>query len=247
MAEFDGGAEQKTKPATAAGGLDRRRTCEPYGQGQQRQPRCLSITTNGGAAQNENGFTLRPCCEYTNSAHFWQPDQPENARHQPLPAGTLHEVCMKSIRIFAVGSIKSPLWRAAADHYKKRLSHFLRLEEIEIKDADAGLSPEMRKERETMRLLGLLRSPDMPICLDERGAAHDSRGFANLLRRLFEAGKRPCFIIGGPYGLAEAARTAAAHCLSLGPMTFPHELARIILLEQIYRAENILAGTGYHH
>ena len=154
---------------------------------------------------------------------------------------------MKSIRILAVGSIKTPHWRDAAVHYKKRLSHSLRLEEIEAKDADASLPPETRKERETTRLLGFLRPPDVPLCLDERGTGHDSRGFADLLRRLFEAGRRPCFIIGGAYGLAEAARTTAAHCLSLGPMTFPHELARVLLLEQIYRAENILAGTGYHH
>lgn len=154
---------------------------------------------------------------------------------------------MKTVRILAVGSLKTPHWRAAATHYKKRLSYTLRLEEVEIKDADAGLPAQARKERETARLLGLARPPDVLLCLDERGAGHDSRAFAELLRRLFEAGKRPCFIIGGAYGLTGTARERAAHCLSLGPMTFPHELARVLLLEQIYRAENILAGTGYHH
>jgi 23S rRNA (pseudouridine1915-N3)-methyltransferase len=167
-----------------------------------------------------------------------------------LPATPLelpHEVRMKSIRILAVGPIKTPHWRDAAAHYKKRLSHFLRLEEIEIKDADAGLPPKARVERESSRLLGLVRPPDIAFCLDERGTGHDSRSFADVLRRVYDAGKRPCFIIGGAYGLAETVRTAAAHCLSLGPMTFPHELARVILLEQIYRAESILAGAGYHH
>ena len=154
---------------------------------------------------------------------------------------------MKSVRIVAVGSIKTPHWRDAAAHYKQRLSHSLRLEEIEIKDADAGLPPKERKERESSRLLGVVRPPDIVFCLDERGTGHDSRSFADMLRCLYEAGKRPCFIIGGAYGLAESVRDSAVHCLSLGPMTYPHELARVILLEQIYRAETILAGTGYHH
>ena len=154
---------------------------------------------------------------------------------------------MRRIRILAVGHVKTPHWREAAAHYKKRLSHFLRLEEVEVKDADAKLPPDVRKEQETGRLLKLLRPSDIPLCLDERGTYHDSRGFAELIRRFSDIGKHPCFIIGGAYGLSEAATATAARRLSLGPMTFPHELARVVLLEQIYRAETILAGTGYHH
>lgn len=154
---------------------------------------------------------------------------------------------MRRIRILAVGHIKTPHWREAAAHYKQRLSRFVRLEEDVIKDADAKLPVEMRKEQETSRLFKLLRPSDMPVRLDERGASMDSRTFADLLRRLSDAGKHPCFIVGGAYGLAETVLTAATNSLSLGPMTFPHELARVILLEQIYRAENILSGTGYHH
>ena len=154
---------------------------------------------------------------------------------------------MRRIRILAVGHIKTPHWGEAAAHYKKRLSHFLRLEEVVVKDADAKLPLEARKEQETQRLLKLLRPSDLPVCLDEHGTCHDSRGFAELLRRFSDAGKLPCFVIGGAYGLSEAAFVPTAHRLALGPMTFPHELARVILLEQIYRAENILAGTGYHH
>ena len=154
---------------------------------------------------------------------------------------------MKSIRILAVGHIKTPHWRDAAAHYAARLSRFLRLEETTVKDAAAELAPEARKELETQRLLKLLHPRDTALCLDERGTALDSRAFADLLRRLYESGKRPCFLIGGAYGLSEEARITAARCLSLGPMTFPHEMARVILLEQLYRAETILAGTGYHH
>jgi 23S rRNA (pseudouridine1915-N3)-methyltransferase len=154
---------------------------------------------------------------------------------------------MKAVCIIAVGHIKTAHWREASMHYKKCLSHFLHLEEREAKDADARFSIEKRKEIETAGLLKLLHSGDVPICLDERGTSLDSLQFASLLGRLFEAGKRPSFIVGGAYGLAAVARTTAAHCISFGSMTLPHELARVILLEQLYRAANILVGTGYHH
>lgn len=154
---------------------------------------------------------------------------------------------MKRLRILAVGQLKTPHWREAAAFYKKRLAHTLRLEEAEIKDAPADLPLTARKEWESSRLLKLLRPQDVAICLDERGRSLDSRAFTDLLRRVCDSGKRPCFIIGGAYGLADEARTRAEHCLSFGPMTFPHEMARVLLLEQLYRAEHIAAGSGYHH
>ena len=154
---------------------------------------------------------------------------------------------MKRIRILAVGRLKTPHWRDAAEHYKNRLSHSLRLEELEVRDADAKLPLPARKELETERLLKLLRPSDVSICLDENGTNVDSCRFSELLRHICDSGGLPCFIIGGAYGLADKARTSAKHRLSLGSMTFPHEMARVILLEQLYRAENILSGTGYHH
>ncbi|MDR2488289.1 MAG: 23S rRNA (pseudouridine(1915)-N(3))-methyltransferase RlmH [Desulfovibrio sp.] len=154
---------------------------------------------------------------------------------------------MKTVRILAVGRIKTPYWRDAAVHYKKRLSRSLKLEEVAIKDADPKLPLETRKELETARLFKLLLPQDISICLDERGTGYTSSSFSALLRHLFEIGKRPCFLVGGAYGLAAIARATSAHCISFGPMTLPHELARIILFEQIYRAESIASGTGYHH
>ena len=154
---------------------------------------------------------------------------------------------MKRIRILAVGRLKTPHWRDAAAFYQKRLVRALHFDEQCVKDADPSLSVEGRKEMESVRLQKLLRTGDMPICLDETGEKLDSRAFAAFLNKIYESAQTPCFIVGGAYGLSPALLETTRHSLSLGAMTFPHEMARIILLEQIYRAENILAGTGYHH
>ena len=154
---------------------------------------------------------------------------------------------MKNIKIIAVGRIKTPHWRTAAAHYETRLSHSLRLQEIIVRDADPALPVPERKIREGALILKQIRPDDSLICLDEGGKNMNSRAFADFLSRLAATGKTPCFAVGGAYGLAADVLHAAAHTLAFGPMTFPHELARVILLEQLYRAECIFAGSGYHH
>ena len=154
---------------------------------------------------------------------------------------------MKTIRILAVGRLKTPFWQAAARHYRQRLAHSFRLEEILVKDAPAGPPPEERRETESRRLSELVRPGDVRICLDERGAARTSEAFAAFLQHLFQTGRTPCFLLGGAFGLADSLKKRTDHLLSLGPLTLPHELARVVLLEQIYRARTILDGTGYHH
>ena len=154
---------------------------------------------------------------------------------------------MKNIKIIAVGRIKTPHWQDAATHYVKRLSHFLRLEEVIVRDADPALPALERKIREGALILKQTRPGDTLICLDEGGKTLDSRSFADFLNRLTTSGKTPCFAIGGAYGHAPNVLSAAAHTLAFGPMTFPHELARVVLLEQLYRAECILVDSGYHH
>lgn len=154
---------------------------------------------------------------------------------------------MKRLRILAVGRLKSPHWREAADFYRKRLSRNLQIEEQCVKDADPSLPLAGRKEVESARLQKLVRPGDIAIRLDEKGDSMSSRAFASLLGGIYERGQTPCFLIGGAYGLSPTLAESVSRSLSLGPLTFPHEMARVILLEQIYRAENILAGTGYHH
>lgn len=154
---------------------------------------------------------------------------------------------MKRIRIITVGKTKMPHWRAAADLYLKRLSHSCRIEESIVKDADAALTGEEKKRQEGSRLLGQLKAGEILICLDETGKSRSSAEFAAFLGKLYDSGKTVCFMIGGAFGLDAGVIAKAAHVVSLGPMTFPHEMARVVLLEQLYRVEKILSGTGYHH
>ena len=86
------------------------------------------------------------------------------------------------------------------------------------------------------------------ICLDERGVTRTSRDFARWLDELSaDATRRPCFVVGGPFGLDDAVRARARHMVAFGAQTLPHELARVLLLEQLYRAESLLRNTPYHH
>ncbi|MDR3045909.1 MAG: 23S rRNA (pseudouridine(1915)-N(3))-methyltransferase RlmH [Desulfovibrio sp.] len=155
---------------------------------------------------------------------------------------------MKSLRLLAVGKLKTPFWQQAAAHYLERLRHTWRVTETLVRDGDAALPPAKRNADEGTRLLAALGPADIVVCLDERGKAHTSREFAALLDRLTEnATAVPCFVIGGAYGLDDAVLKRAALRVCLGPMTFPHEMARVVLLEQLYRADCILRGSPYHH
>ena len=160
---------------------------------------------------------------------------------------TIPEFLVKRIHLIAVGRLKTPCWRDAAAYYAKRLARRLTFQESLVKDADARLEPAMRKRQEAERLLKMAQKGEFLICLDENGESRTSEQFAGWLRGLFERGQTPCFVVGGAYGLDRSILGAADFCLSLGAMTFPHELARVLLLEQVYRAENIAAGSGYHH
>lgn len=154
---------------------------------------------------------------------------------------------MPRIHILAVGKLREPHWKAAAAFYAGKLRRGYDLVETSVKDGDASLSPAGRAEREGERLLAALAGNLMPVCLDEKGEMLSSAAFADYLRRTFDAAKSPCFIIGGAYGLSETVTSRASRLISLGPMTFPHELARVLLFEQLYRADAILHGRPYHH
>jgi 23S rRNA (pseudouridine1915-N3)-methyltransferase len=96
-------------------------------------------------------------------------------------------------------------------------------------------------------LKALSKSHDIIVVCDERGDALSSKEFAGLIGRHRDQGDAMTFIIGGAYGLDDAVRTRSNYIVSFGPMTFPHELAKLMLTEQLYRAATILQGSGYHH
>lgn len=155
---------------------------------------------------------------------------------------------LKSLRVIAVGRLRIPFWRAAAEYYYKRISCWRVIYETIIKDGNSSLPVSQRKAMEGRSILAALEPIDMPICLDEKGKSISSQEFANFLRNYFEnITKRPCFIIGGIFCLDSSVRDIANNCLSLGNITFPHELARVVFLEQVYRAETLLRNIPYYH
>lgn len=155
---------------------------------------------------------------------------------------------MKTARAICVGRVKTGYWKAACDHYLSLLRNMRRLEIVELKDAPAALAPEARRALESARIAESLRGDDLNIALTENGREMTSRQFADFLRDCDEsARKRPAFIIGGPFGLDKKLLAECHFRLSLSPMTFPHELARVLLFEQLFRAESILRNSPYHH
>ena len=153
--------------------------------------------------------------------------------------------------ILCVGKMKEKPHREMADEYLKRLSRFGKFEEIEVPDLpeNTGSSAleEQVKAREGEALLSRIRTGDRVIALTIPGKKTDSLGLARHLQELRVSGvSRIVFVIGGSLGLGNNLLARADEEMSMSPMTFPHQLARVMLLEQLYRAEKIIAGERYH-
>ena len=153
--------------------------------------------------------------------------------------------------IVCVGKMKEKYWRDAAAEYEKRLSRFLRLETIELPDLPEPVnsSPAIEaqiRQREGEAILAKLRPDDIVVALCIEGKQLDSVSLSAQLARYADTGRRVAFVIGGSLGLSPEVVARANMKLSFSPMTFPHQLARIMLLEQVYRALNIAAGGKYH-
>jgi len=133
------------------------------------------------------------------------------------------------IVVVAVGRLRPP-YVDDVQHYQRLIARHARVELIEV-----------REEEQVER-----RIPERAFTclLDAGGEGYDSVGFSRFLEQRRMSGLDLCFVIGGPYGLE---LPGATQSISLGPMTLPHQLARVVLLEQLYRAHKILAGEPYHH
>ena len=155
---------------------------------------------------------------------------------------------MKSIHCIWVGKLKTPFWRDAAAHYLKGLGRFYRVVEKTVKDAPASASQEKRCLVEGERIMSCITPSDAVVALDVQGRAYSSPELASFLKSLTEdANRTPCFLIGGAYGLSEEVLRRSNYRISLSLLTFPHEMARVMLLEQLYRAASIVHGSPYHH
>lgn len=153
--------------------------------------------------------------------------------------------------IVCVGKLREKFYASAAEEYLKRLSRFGKMEMIELPDlpeptntSDAIRTQIMEKEGES--ILTKLKPQDhiVAMCID--GKQFTSEAFAEKISEADMQGKRLVFIIGGSLGLSPAVIAQAHEKISLSKMTFPHQLARIILLEQVYRGCKINAGERYH-
>lgn len=154
--------------------------------------------------------------------------------------------------IVAVGKLREKAFRTMADEYLKRLSRYGRYREVELPDLPEPVnsSPaleEQVKEREGAAILRAVHPGAYVIALTIGGRQWDSPGFARHLEELSLQGHSDVqFIIGGSLGLHASVTAVAREELSFSPMTFPHQLARVMLLEQLYRAARITAGERYH-
>lgn len=157
-----------------------------------------------------------------------------------------------NITILAVGKIKESFYREALSEYQKRLGRYCRLEIVEVADESvpekASLAQEeLIKEREAQRILKRLRENSFVITLEITGKKYDSERFAKELEDLALAGRSQLvFVVGGSLGLHRSVSERADLKLSFSDMTFPHQLMRVILAEQIYRAFRIINGSPYH-
>ena len=147
---------------------------------------------------------------------------------------------MPKLVMLAVGKIKNKAAGALVEEYSERLAHYLPFEMKEIKDAGS--------KEESAALEGQLKMGDLVVVLDERGKQVTSMGLAKQMESDLNRGfKRLVFVMGGAFGMTPELRVRATRVWSLSSLTLPHELARVLALEQLYRAMTILKGEKYHH
>jgi 23S rRNA (pseudouridine1915-N3)-methyltransferase len=153
------------------------------------------------------------------------------------------------IDVIAVGKLKEGFWVDACAEYRKRLSRYTALEVHEVPDraARSNAERELALAAEANGLRQRIAPGSHLIVLDSAGTQLTSEGIATLLRSLQDAGtRRLSFVIGGSWGVENSLKQEADLLLSFGAITLPHNLARVVLLEQLYRAFRIIAGEPYH-
>ncbi len=159
---------------------------------------------------------------------------------------------MVNVTLLCVGKLKEDYWRDACAEYEKRLSAFCKFRLVEVAEERLPDNPSAAQiaatvEAEGKRLLDRLprEGAVIPLCIE--GRELDSPALSAYIERLtVEGTSHIAFVIGGSYGLSEEVKARAALRLSMSPMTFPHQLARVMVLEQLYRSFQIAAGGKYH-
>ncbi len=157
-----------------------------------------------------------------------------------------------NINLICVGKVKENYFRDAIKEYEKRLSRYCKLQIIEVSDEktpDQASDAEnlMIKDKEGKRILSKIKDSDYVIALAIEGKKYDSVSFSNCIEKLGLTGNSNLsFVIGGSLGLSDEVLRRSDMKISFSDMTFPHQLMRVILLEQVYRAYRIMNHEPYH-
>ncbi len=150
---------------------------------------------------------------------------------------------MQKINILSAGKLSKKYYAGAADEYKKRLSAMCKLGCITIKER-GETATDLQREADDFRSQLPKKAYVVAMCVE--GKQSDSKQIADLLSTAAHSGKELCFIIGSSAGLCDTLKKESDLCLSLSKLTLPHQLAQVVLLEQIYRGFTINSGTPYH-
>ena len=156
---------------------------------------------------------------------------------------------MRSIRLIWIGKSQEPFVQDGIKVYLKKLSHYIKVDFEEIKPVKyySGTTDKWRRQ-ETEKLLKRLDSSELNIFLDESGKRKSSKSLARWFEKQIPLGwRRVTFFIGGAYGFDKTMLPSGVKLFRLSDMTFTHQIVRLILLEQLYRAFTIMRGEQYHH
>lgn len=155
------------------------------------------------------------------------------------------------LRLLSIGATRQSSLQGVMADYAARISHYWPFTSGELPDVKLPKNvsdPERQKILEGQRFLAEIDKADYVVLLDERGVELTSRQFSEFIRRQsVQLPRNMVFVIGGPYGFSKDMYQRANKLMSLSKMTFPHDLVRVFVLEQIYRAGTISRGEPYHH
>jgi 23S rRNA (pseudouridine1915-N3)-methyltransferase len=152
-----------------------------------------------------------------------------------------------NIRLILVGKTTTPYVKEGLEVYVKRLKHYCKFEVLELPDGKLK-DPDKQKEAEAQAILKAIKPDDFLVLLDENGVNLTSREFAQFLQKKMNAGtKQMVLLVGGAFGFTKEVYDRADYQLSFSKMTFSHEMIRVFVAEQVYRAFTILKGESYHN
>ena len=156
---------------------------------------------------------------------------------------------MRSIRLIWIGKTQEPYLRSGINTYMKKLSNYIKIDSDEIKPAKYISGTEIHwRRQETEKMIKKIDASELNIFLDQNGKRQTSKGLAKCFEKQMTYGtSRANFFIGGAFGIDKSILPSGVQYLSLSEMTFTHQMVRLFLLEQIYRAFTIIRGEPYHN